>query len=411
MDRKLNGINSMAYMGVVPLSPPELVIHPRPPTANDFRSFELGTIWIDCTNKPPDNDDIYMLVSVANRVATWVAFGGSPLGSQTITGDSGGPVSPDGADNTNLFSGIVGLSFDGNPGAHTITLNSSSGSPLFQSLSDDASTLVYPDATGDIGILGTSGHIISTAGVSALTLDLSGTIASQYTTDAGIATPAAGNLNVLGGTAIATSGAGSTVTIATTAAVATTYQTDSGNAIPAAHVLKIIGGTNIATSAGPADTVNISTTGGATVCSFSVFMNGTLPNATGDDVAVDVPYDTAIFDTGSDFNLLTHLFTAPVNGVYVFTGTTTIGNALMGRMNIYIICVGPAAQYLQSNTWYTPNAAGQHQETDTWIISMTAGQTAKVRMDVNQLVPAHTVSLVGGNAAAPTCVFSGALLM
>lgn len=39
------------------------------------------------------------------------------------------------------------------------------------------------------------------------------TIATQYTTDSGIAVPAANNLNVLGGAGASTSGAGSTITI------------------------------------------------------------------------------------------------------------------------------------------------------------------------------------------------------
>lgn len=39
------------------------------------------------------------------------------------------------------------------------------------------------------------------------------TIPTQFTTDSGIAVPAANNLNVFGGTGIATSGAGSTITI------------------------------------------------------------------------------------------------------------------------------------------------------------------------------------------------------
>lgn len=42
-------------------------------------------------------------------------------------------------------------------------------------------------------------------------------IATQYTTDAGIAVPAANNLNVFGGAGISVSGAGDTVTITATA--------------------------------------------------------------------------------------------------------------------------------------------------------------------------------------------------
>lgn len=85
-------------------------------------------------------------------------------GVQTLTGDLGGAVGPDGANNIDLLGGNQ-ITVTGNPGINT------------------------------------------------LTIDLDATIADTYTTDAGNAIPAAGVLNVLGGLLINTSGAGNTVTI------------------------------------------------------------------------------------------------------------------------------------------------------------------------------------------------------
>ncbi len=83
---------------------------------------------------------------------------------ETLTGNSGGPVPPDGGGNINIL-GSAPIDVTGNPGTNTLTI------------SDD------------------------------------GTIPTTFTEDSGTATPAANNLNIFGGTNITTSGAGSTVTI------------------------------------------------------------------------------------------------------------------------------------------------------------------------------------------------------
>ncbi len=87
---------------------------------------------------------------------------------ETLTGNSGGAVGPDGANNINVVGDTTTIDVVGNPGTNTLTISTT-------------------DA-----------------------------VAIQYTTDAGIAVPATGNLNVLGGTAardINTSGAGDTIHI------------------------------------------------------------------------------------------------------------------------------------------------------------------------------------------------------
>lgn len=88
--------------------------------------------------------------------------GGGTL--STLTGNTGGAVSPDGAANINLL-GAGTLTVTGNPGTNTLTISQS------------------------------------------------GTVATSYVTASGTAVPSAGILNILGSSGITTSGAGNTVTI------------------------------------------------------------------------------------------------------------------------------------------------------------------------------------------------------
>jgi len=93
-----------------------------------------------------------------------------PPGSvvQTIEGNTGGPVGPNGANNIFVVGDGTTIEVAGNPGTNTLTISTS-------------------DA-----------------------------VAIQYTTDSGVAVPVAGNLNVFGGTAgrdINTSGAGDSINI------------------------------------------------------------------------------------------------------------------------------------------------------------------------------------------------------
>lgn len=83
---------------------------------------------------------------------------------QTLTGNSGGPVGPDGTNNINI-EGIGAIDVTGNPGTNTLEIS------------------------------------LSTA------------VADTYDTDSGSATPALGVLNIFGDRDINTSGAGNTVTI------------------------------------------------------------------------------------------------------------------------------------------------------------------------------------------------------
>lgn len=136
------------------------------------------------------------------------------------------------------------------------------GAPV-ETLSGDAGGPVGPDAAGNINVLG-GDNITSTGnpGTNTITIDLDTNVPDTFTTDAGNAIPALSILNVLGTSGITTTGAGNTVTVTTDGTLADTYTTDAGNAVPAAGVINFIGGTDIATS-GSGSTVTITYTGSA----------------------------------------------------------------------------------------------------------------------------------------------------
>ena len=178
MSLRLSGINPLAYTGVEPLSPPQFEIHDRAPTANDYISFNVGTIWLHkVTGVTPTNESLYVLVSKDAQVATWVSLGGGDL--ETLTGNSGGAVSPDANDNINVVGDAVGITIAGNPGTNTLTASLVGGGVAAQSfptgagVSTTSGTTAVPTAAGVLNILGA--HNVLTGGVVANTVTVFGT--------------------------------------------------------------------------------------------------------------------------------------------------------------------------------------------------------------------------------------------
>lgn len=207
--QRRSGINPLSYLGVDPISPGNLVQQTFAPTTNDL-SFNIGDMWV----VTPAPYSVWMLVNKADFTATWIQLngGGGGSGIQTITGDAGGAVGPNGSGNINL-QGAGPYVFTGNPGANLLTL------------SDD------------------------------------GTLAYTYTTDSGVATPSSNNLNIVGAGIISTSAVGDTVTITAAGSVPVSIVVDSGGPVtPVAGVLDVLGGNNITTS-GAGNTIHVNVTG------------------------------------------------------------------------------------------------------------------------------------------------------
>ena len=171
---------------------------------------------------------------------------------ETLTGNTGGAVSPDGSGDLTL-AGTAPIVTTGNPGTNTITI-STDGS-IGESFPTDSGTAI--PAAGALTMSGGTG--VGTIGAgSTVTINLDSTVATSYSSDSGSAIAAANILTIVGGTAVSTTGAGSTITVNLSGAVTTSYPTDSGTATPTANALTIAGGTNINTSgAGTTATINL----------------------------------------------------------------------------------------------------------------------------------------------------------
>lgn len=85
-----------------------------------------------------------------------------------------------------------------------------SGSPI-NTLTGNSGGPIGPDGAGNINILGAGAISVAGAGTT-LTISLSGVVPEVFHTDAGDATPAANAITMHGGNNISTSGAGATVT-------------------------------------------------------------------------------------------------------------------------------------------------------------------------------------------------------
>jgi len=318
-DSRRTGLWPLSYMGVEPVSPPLILTDDRAPTTNDYKNFNVGTLWVDRNTAPLE--DIYMLVNKDNNVARWIKIsvvGGAAI--ETLTGNNAVAVGPDAAKNIDIV-GSGPYTITGNAGTWTLTL-SDDGTLATSYLTDDANSAVpaanvltvagglnidtssagstvtiatptlaegplYIDATGAYTSLGTGNDgevligqtggdpawstitagtgITIVNGANSITLSVTGyaDLATQFDTDSGSAVPAAGILEILGdGTFLATSGAGNTVTVDLADSVGTDGQVIIGatGGSPAWANITSTGGT-ITVSNG-ANTINLEAVAG-----------------------------------------------------------------------------------------------------------------------------------------------------
>src|SRR5688572_17718987 len=100
------------------------------------------------------------------------------------------------------------------------------GAAPIETISGNDGIPVGPDGAGDISLIGAGPITVTNTAANELTIALNGTVATTYTTDAGNAIPAAGVLNVLGNLNIDTFGAGNTITISASLPQLLTNYTD-----------------------------------------------------------------------------------------------------------------------------------------------------------------------------------------
>lgn len=88
--RKLSGINPLAYLGVEPSTPPQLIFEERAPTTDDRAGNLIGAVWIlGATDALPAR--IWMLVRLQAGNATWLELQ-TGAGGETFVTDNGNVV-------------------------------------------------------------------------------------------------------------------------------------------------------------------------------------------------------------------------------------------------------------------------------------------------------------------------------
>ncbi len=150
---------SRQYLGVRALLPPDLQTALRAPTSSD-RAYVKGTLWLDTAD----------LTTFMWSGTDWIALGtGAVGGVVTLTGDSGGAISPVGG-NIDILGGS-GVSVVGTAG--TLTISLTGGGIAMDSFVPDAGTNpVVPSALGAVTMAGTANQITTTGGLNTLTFSI-----------------------------------------------------------------------------------------------------------------------------------------------------------------------------------------------------------------------------------------------
>src|SRR5574338_550924 len=328
---RLNGVNPLSYVGVNPYTPPGFHLQDHAPTTEDNKGFIIGDLWLNSAgNTPPLITDVYMLLALGPNGAVWRQFGGGGGGDvATITGNAGGSVAPDGGGNINIVgNNSIGLTVSGNPGTNTLTITTTSGSSLVDSLTGDVGGAVGADVNQNINIVGgTNVTVTGNPGTNTLTIDVgSVSLLDTLTGNAGgaVGVDGAANINVIGDTNAGFTVSGNpgtnTLTITTTTGdpFVETLTGDSGGAVNADAVnrnINIVGGTNCSVAGNPGTntlTINV-TTGTGDV--------DTLTGNTGGAVGVD---GSANINVVGDTNAGLTVSGNP--GTNTLTITTTTGN-------------------------------------------------------------------------------------
>lgn len=148
MSYKLSGINPLAYMGVEPSTPPQMVVQTRPPTIND-NNFNLGTYWLIAAPPPTTDWELWILVDLSQGIATWKQLfpGSGGGGADQFDEDVGiavpalGIIQVKGGENINTVG----------DNANKITINLNESIHLPSTLADGSAGVLFLGATGGVG--------------------------------------------------------------------------------------------------------------------------------------------------------------------------------------------------------------------------------------------------------------------
>lgn len=308
MDLRLNGLNPLSYQGVNAYSPPQFVSRTSAPTANDTQNFSLGAIWL-YTNKTviPFTQTVYMLVSLTAGVAIWAPLGRGTGEVTTLTGNDPVVVYPTAGGNINIVGDGIYITVTGTANTETISLIN--GGAFANSFVTIPATATATPVLGVLSFEGTGATTVSAAG---------STITISSTAGTGTVT------SLVAGNNISITGATPTVNPTVNVAGTTDHCVQLGNATNS--LTSLTNGTTgqILTAVTGADPVWSAPATTYVSCAFQVYLGANKTNVTGAGTAYVVPYDTVVYDLGSNVNIGTGTFTAPVKGVYHISHTIAV---------------------------------------------------------------------------------------
>lgn len=153
MNRRLDGINPLAYMGVKPSTPTQMVVNrDRRPTANDLQNFQLGTWWIIPTRDSAPTNEVWILINKTATAATWIEVDSG--GGKVVPGAQYTLLTADGSGSygSNVGPGTAGqLLVSGGAAANPTYVTPTAVGPL--SVTANASTVEYSMSISDHALI------------------------------------------------------------------------------------------------------------------------------------------------------------------------------------------------------------------------------------------------------------------
>lgn len=416
MSYQLSGANPLAYRGVEPASPPNLVIFIRSPNSTDL-NFALGTIWLRYYAPPPPTSPIYEVWMLAATVPVAANFQEATWIQLYPSGGTGAAQFPTDNGTANQVAGILNLLAETTTGGILTTMGSGNtvtyngASTIANNYTGNAGPGATPSAN-ILQIVGT-GNVSTNATGNTVTISLAGAVATQYTTQDGVAIPATNNINIYGEPLLLnTTASGSTVTVNLTDSSSNGEVIIGGGGSGAVWNKITSNGGTITITYPMANTINLENAGviapggpgGYAVIALSSAIVTQFTPTINQEIFYGAMTAMPAFKDNSGGNYTPGngagtpaTYTAPATGIYQFNAwanwtlynTTTPFTAIPVQINIIV----------NGSTYYTTNNVGYIQSVMTGTLnnpfSSSPSNNTQVALTVGDVVTFSTVFNVG----------------